>query len=490
LTAQQQQPDSPVFKKPRVAQPPLIGQSDALYEIWHSFLVSRKANAGDPLAQHELGIRYLFGRGIEPDTVKSAYWFAKASAQNMLSSRFNLGIFLYQGWGVPWNPFEAFRAFLSCAEAGMPEAQHVVGLFYTDNMVVPVDVERALYWVRKADEANYRPAKEVLGDLEKRKQQAGSHTPADSGGALLPLFGITEADTGGQSPHASLLKNVLTGIGPEMKKALGLSSLLENESAVDSVSLCGIMAAAEVGSPEALVLLGRCHEKGIAVRSDKVLAAMYYLRAMRMDSPRAGEMLWRLLQDPAVVADIKSRARKDDADAQYAWAAALTLGFEPFFLQGQALLTPAQAVQQLRKAADRDHQSALNELGLWYFSDRWVQRDVAEAVRLWRRAQACGSREAEIRLAVVSVREGTAAVDSGAAVVVLRRAVEDGSVLAEVALGYCYEQGVGLSRSSAQAAHWYRAGAQRGSQDAYRALRRMYDALRPEEPQFVISEGN
>jgi uncharacterized protein len=488
--AQQEKPDSPVFKKPHVAQPPLIEQSDVLYEIWQSFLVSRKANAGDPVAQHELGIRYMLGRGIEPDTVKAAYWFAKASAQNMLSSRFNLGIFLYQGWGVPWNPFEAFRAFLSCAEAGMPEAQHIVGLFYTDNMVVPMDVERALYWVRKADEAKYKPAKEVLVELEKRMQQAAAHAPGESGVTPLPVFGISEADTGGQTPQVSLLKNALTGIEPEMKKALGLSSLLENETDVDSVSLQGIRAAAEVGSPEALALLGRCYEKGIAVQPDKVLATAYYLRAVRMDSPRAGEMLWRLLQDPSVVADIKARSRKDEADAQYAWAVAMALGFEQFFLQGQALLTPAQAVQQLRKAADREYPPALSELGLWYFSGRWVQRDASEAKKLWRRGVERGSREAEIRLAVISVREREAAMDTAAALAVLQRGVDDGSVLSQVALGYCFEQGIGVRRSSAEAARWYRAGAQRGSQDAYRALRRMHDALRPEEPQFVISEGN
>jgi TPR repeat protein len=488
--AQQEKPDSPVFKKPHVAQPPLLEQSDVLYEIWQSFLVSRKANAGDPVAQHELGIRYMLGRGIEPDTVKAAYWFAKASAQNMLSSRFNLGIFLFQGWGVPWNPFEAFRAFLSCAEAGMPEAQHIVGLFYTDNMVVPMDVERALYWVRKADEAKYKPAKEVLVDLEKRKQQAAAHRPVESGGTPLPVFGISEADTGGQTAQVSLLKNALTGIEPEMKKALGLSSLLENEADVDSVSLRGIRAAAEVGSPEALALLGRCYEKGIAVQPDKVLSTLYYLRAIRMDSPRAGEMLWRLLQDPSVVADIKTRARKDEADAEYAWAVAIALGFEQFFLQGQAVLTPAQAVQQMRKAADRDHLPALSELGLWYFSGRWVQRDVTEAKKLWHRGLERGSREAEIRLAVIGVREKESAMDTAAALAVLQRGVDDGSVLSQVALGYCYEQGIGVRRSSAEAARWYRAGAQRGSQDAYRALRRMHDALRPEESQFVISEGN
>ena len=145
VTAQvdRQLPDSPVFKRRAVSAPPLLLPSDALYDIWQAFLVSRKANAGDPVAQQELGVRYLLGRGVEADSAKAAYWFFKAAEQNMISSRFNLGILLYHGWGISWNPFEAYKAFLISAEAGMHEAEFVVGLHYTENLVVPRDFAAA-----------------------------------------------------------------------------------------------------------------------------------------------------------------------------------------------------------------------------------------------------------------------------------------------------------------------------------------------------------
>ena len=44
-----------------------------------------KANNGDASAQHELGIRYLLGRGFGVDTVKSAYWIQKAADRVLLS---------------------------------------------------------------------------------------------------------------------------------------------------------------------------------------------------------------------------------------------------------------------------------------------------------------------------------------------------------------------------------------------------------------------
>ena len=59
-------------------------------------------------------------------------------------------------------------------------------------------------------------------------------------------------------------------------------------------------------------------------------------------------------------------------------------------------------------------------------------------------------------------------------------------MLAEVALGYCYETGTGLPRNPGAAAQFYVTAARRGSQDAYRALRRMYDDIRPKGKEFQI----
>jgi len=486
---QLQKPDSPVFKDRKILTPPLLQQSDALYEIWQAFLVSRKANAGDPLAQHELGVRYMLGRGIEADTTKAAYWFHQASVHNVLSARFNLAILLYHGWGVSWNPFESYKAFLSCAEGGMHEAQYVVGLYYTENLVLPRDYNMALAWVRKAAAGGYAPAKEAVSELEKAAAQQNAQNDTTAGATEFPITAFAAPDdTTGQQATQALVKSVLLGGDPELRKALGLSRMIDHDVGVDSLRLQGIVSAATSGSPEALAVLGRNSEKGIGRERNVVEACSYYIRALRMDWPRASTLLWTLVQEPGVVGEIKGQARRGDPEAQFVWVALLGLGYESVLFREEAVLTPGQAIQMLRRGADRGHASSMNELALCYFSGRWVVQDVQEARRLWLRAQALGSREAEIRLAVLEVRQPADSSRLKEAFTALARAAEDGSILAEVALAYCYEHGVGVQARQGEAVRLYRIAARRGSQDAFRALRRLHDDLRPQEARFVIEE--
>ena len=482
-----QLPDSPVFKRRSVTTPPLILPSDALYDLWQAFLVSRKANAGDPVAQQELGVRYLLGRGVEADSTKAAYWFFKAAEQNMISSRFNLGILLYHGWGISWNPFESYRAFLISAEAGMHEAEFVVGLHYTENLVVPRDYAAALYWVRKSAESGYAPAKEALPELERAAARDAEQNSAGSDTTRSPLALFTESDDDSAAGQA-LVTSVLTGGDPELRKALGLSSMLEKDIAVDSLRLQGITAAAQAGSPEALALLGRNYEKGLGVRRDVVLACSYYIRALRMDWPRASQLLSRLVQEQGVIPHIRSQARHNDVEAQYVWVALLGLGYEGLLFKEQAMLTTGQAIQMLKAGVERGHVPSMNELALCYYAGRWVGADPAEAYRLWTRSADAGSREGAIRRAVVTLRQDTDTLAQAQALSVLEQAADDGSILAEMALAWCYEKGIGVPVRTSEAVRLYRVAARRGSQDAYRALRRLHDGMRPTETRYHIEE--
>jgi TPR repeat protein len=489
LTAQveRQLPDSPVFKRRSITAPPLILPSDALYDLWQAFLVSRKANAGDPVAQQELGVRYLLGRGVEADSTKAAYWFFKAAEQNMISSRFNYGILLYHGWGISWNPFESYRAFLIAAEAGMHEAEFVVGLHYTENLVVPRNYATALEWVRKAADGGYAPAKEALPELERAVAREAQQNASASDSAQSPLALFMEADDD-SAAGAALVTSVLAGGDPELRKALGLSSMIEKDIAVDSLRMQGIAAAAQAGSPEALAILGRNYEKGLGVRRDVVLACSYYVRALRMDWPRASQLLSRLVQEPGVISHIRSQAKHNDYEAQYVWVALLGLGYEGLLFKEQSILTPAQAVQMLKAGVDRGHVPSMNELALCYYAGRWVEPDPAEAYRLWTRAADAGSREGMIRRAVVTLRQETDTLARAKAVAVLEQAADDGSILAEMGLAWCYEKGIGMPVRTSDAVRLYRIAARRGSQDAYRALRRLHDALRPTETRYHIDE--
>ncbi|MEJ2494164.1 MAG: tetratricopeptide repeat protein [Ignavibacteriaceae bacterium] len=122
---------------------PYFYRPDLGYQIWQQFKLTREANSGDVLAQHELGLRYLLGEGVPADTSKAVYWIRRAAEQNLASAKYNYAILLINGWGVEWNPFQAFKYFREAAKAGMIQAQYVVGILYTDNLIVKRDMNYA-----------------------------------------------------------------------------------------------------------------------------------------------------------------------------------------------------------------------------------------------------------------------------------------------------------------------------------------------------------
>jgi TPR repeat protein len=98
-----------------------------------------------------------------------------------------------------------------------------------------------------------------------------------------------------------------------------------------------------------------------------------------------------------------------------------------------------------------------------------------------------GSTEAAVRLVAASLYENEFGIDYGRAVEDLINASDEGSVLAQVALAYCYENGIGTAVSKSETLKYYRLAAQRGSQYAYRELQRLYDEIRPDDPEFSLN---
>ena len=170
--------ESLAFKNQRPRQKsPYFYRPDLAYQIWQKFKLTQEANAGDPLAEHELGLRYLLGEGMPADTSQAVYWIKKAADQNLTSAEYNYAILLINGIGVPWDPFKAFKLIQNAADDGMVQAQYVIGILYTDNLTVRRDYNLAYYWIKKAADNNYEPAKEIVAKLE----------PKASKGTLIPL---------------------------------------------------------------------------------------------------------------------------------------------------------------------------------------------------------------------------------------------------------------------------------------------------------------
>ncbi len=492
---------SPVFKDYRPPSPgSLIEQSDITYQLWQTFILTRKANSGDVLAQQELAVRYLLGKGVKADTAKGAYWTLRAASQNLLQGRFNLGILLTNGWGVEWNPFQAFEHFSYCADHGMQEAQYVVGTMFMENLVVPRDMQQAKRWLRAAADSGYTPAAELLQKLQ-REGRLADGTSADTTALRTdsaavrtsrdpttlrwsPVFLDFGADTGSVADDATLLKDLLRDAAPEVRQALGVPDTISRLSDLDPSAIAALERAADAGSPEALTVLGRCYEKGIGVPRDRVVAVAHYVRAVRFDSPGALEALYRLLEEEGTVQTLRQRALGGDPAAGFSLATLSGLGINSALLQNRSWITEAEALHLLQAASGHGYVPAMIELGLWYYAGRGVPLNEGKAERLWEEAGREGSTEARVRVTAAHVNRGEGNPDS--AVAVLRSAAREGSVLSQVVLGYCYENGFGVVRSIPQAVQAYRNAAERGSQDGYRALVRLYDLIRPAEARYQI----
>jgi Sel1 repeat len=69
----------------------------------------RKAEAGDPRAQHMLGFTYERGNGVPQNYAEAAKWYQKAAEQDYSTAQLNLGNLLAEGRGVEQDLTEAYK---------------------------------------------------------------------------------------------------------------------------------------------------------------------------------------------------------------------------------------------------------------------------------------------------------------------------------------------------------------------------------------------
>ena len=211
---------------------------------------------------------------------------------------------MINGIGVQWDPFNAFKLFQSAASDGMVQSQYVVGILYTDNLTVKRDYNLAYYWIKKAADNDYDPAKDIVAKLEPRVSQ----NVVDS---LLNYSGKSED----KNPIPDPSENLTSSLGlvfidfetmTDSAVVITDSMLIENIDIIGTDSLSKILLSdkpkslkelatprnieiltllSDNGSPEAQSILGKMYEQGIYYNKNLVDAAVYYYRSLRNDSP-------------------------------------------------------------------------------------------------------------------------------------------------------------------------------------------------------------
>lgn len=477
------------------SNPILIAPNYPSYPLVAGYLLVKAANEGDPFAEHELGLRYLLGQGFPADTTKAAFWIKKAADKNLPQAKFNYGIMLSNGIGVDWDPFEAYECFTTAANKGMAESQYAVGIFYTDNMVVNRNYNEAYKWIKLAAEGDLEYAKETLKKLEESGLVTELGTIGDSLEIVNdPIADLEESslmnqnweldfvnfddDSLSEQDEVESIKQLLTKNKTELSDILGLDKKSAQDSSKDTSAVGLIKLAAQNGSPEALFIAGRSFHKGIATEKDLVKAVVYFIRAYRLGSYKASEALFSISRSQQLYNELKDRIdNHTDPDAMFAWAGLVAMGMD-------FQLTSDQALDLLEDAVELDHIPSIIEMGLAYYSGSLVDKDKEEAIDYWERAAELGSQEAKIRIAFTKVLDDDEDISSE--IELLLSTADEGSVLAQTALGYCYEKGKGVKQHKAKAVDYYRKAAQRGNRTSFDSLKKLYDEIRPDDAVYQI----
>ena len=124
-----------------------------------------KADAGDPVAQFELGLQYYNGRGVPQSTQKAFELWQKAAQQGNAMAQNNLGVMYRKGRGVSKDSQKAYEWFEKAAkqgyviaqsnlldwwekeaQAGNVTAQFNLGVLYHQGTSAPKDFTKAYAW--------------------------------------------------------------------------------------------------------------------------------------------------------------------------------------------------------------------------------------------------------------------------------------------------------------------------------------------------------
>jgi len=152
----------PIVSPPMTSQP-VAQMNEQDYADLPIPELTRKAKAGDAIAQFYLGVAYLDGEGVPQVDKEAIYWFRKAAEQGHVAAQTILGAMYREGQGVPKNDQIAYKWFLEAAMQGERIAQFELGVMYQNGWGVPQDSWQAINWYRKAAEQGFAEAQYNLG---------------------------------------------------------------------------------------------------------------------------------------------------------------------------------------------------------------------------------------------------------------------------------------------------------------------------------------
>jgi hypothetical protein len=187
--------------------------------------LNRRANAGDPAAQDQLGTCYSMGlcfvvpaaeAQMKQDHSKAAEWFQKAAAQHYPAAEFDLATSYRFGRGVPQDQALALVWLRKAAVDGDANAERNLGLLYEEGSLVPKDIVQAKVWLLLSADLGNAEAESELQKLNAAEAIAATQeamAKAEESSKALDKFVTPSAD-----PATASVPSAATPSTPELQQ--------------------------------------------------------------------------------------------------------------------------------------------------------------------------------------------------------------------------------------------------------------------------------
>lgn len=445
--------------------------------------VRRRAEAGDPRAQFEMGAWHY----RREEFAEAAKWFEEAAGQGNTGAQVNIGVMYKIGQGVERNYGRAAQWFTLAAHKGDSQAQYNLAIAYRDGQGVPQSYEDAFFWLEKA--APDRP--DAMADLALLYLR-GRHVEADvdkavelleraaAAGSGLAAFNLGAIHLNGEP---GVPKNYEKGIEWMTRAAAaGYQSAAEflakekksgGERKVEATppddKVLALRAKAEAGDVDAQFEMGRIYHQGLnGMSKDPVEAIAWYKLAAKQGSNGAMNNIGIIL-----VHEMGDRGNPLEGEKWLLRAAADGYAFSQwvlgtYYVDGDGLEQDVgEGLKWLRRAADNGQPQAFSSLGDYYRNDVGADEAMVTAAEWYQKGAELDDALSLFYMGVFhQFGMGGVAKDGEKAFAYTMRAAEKGNSTAMYNVGVYYTEGVGTEVDLSKAKAWLRKAHEAGYADA------------------------
>ena len=398
-----------------------------------------------PDAQYQLGMRYADGVGKQKDELEAERWFKKASNQNHMAAKAQLGVLLLKE-----NPETAIELFKSAAASGDAVGQLQLGKACRDGKQVPKDYKKALEWFLKAAKQGNAEAQNQVG-IRYADGQGTSKNKTEAA-----KWYRRSAEQGYSWGQYNLGKQYRDGGGV----------IADSQQAFN-----WFLKAAEQGIAGAQIEVGSSFFNGKHVQKDQSKALKWYLKAADQGNAHAQNVVGIRYHNGEGTTKDRTEANKwflKAAKQDYAWA---QYNLAENYRDGLGTTkNQSLAFEWFLKAANNGHAKAQDEVGDCYDVGRGVEKNIQTALSWYTKSANQGNASAQSSLAIAYINGLGVAKDGSKGFKWSKKSAENGNAYGQYLLGFCYQNGKGVTANEALALKWFRKSAAQGNSLASREL--------------------